>query len=184
MPFIPFSKSLQSSGKKSILVLLFLLIISIVVMRHFGAPLVNSACKKGIVSFELAKRIENSQAILNSWNEPAKISAALSLGFDFVFLVLYSLFVALLIYKLKTGLWKNKWLYRFGNVLIWAAFLMALSDSIENIALIRLLQGDIRQVWASTAYFFAVLKFSLLAICVLYILVGFGFLLFKKIRNA
>jgi len=68
-------------------------------------------------------------------------------------------------------------------LLIWGVFLAALFDAIENIALLNLLSGNLNQVWSSMAYYFAVLKFSILAIVMVYILINLGVLLIRKFRN-
>jgi len=179
-PFLKLSKSLEN---KITLILLFLFIITIMVMQYFNAPLENDICENGIISFELAKELSKSQAILDSWNEHAKIAAGLSLGFDFLFLLIYSSFIALLIHKLNERLWKNKPFYRIGNILIWAIFLAALFDAIENVPLIILLLGDLQQYWSSIAYYFAVLKFIILIVVILYVLVNFGYFLIKKLSS-
>ncbi len=179
----PFLKLSKSSEKSITLILLTLLIICMISIRYFDAFLINTICENGIVSFELAKDLDSIKAILNSWNEQAKIAASLSMGFDFLFLIVYASFMALLIHKLNERFWKNKPFYKIGTLLIWTTFLAALFDAIENIALIRLLLGDLQQQWASVAYYFAVLKFITLLIGILYIIINFGLLLTRKSSN-
>ena len=58
-------------------------------------------------------------------------------------------------------------------------FIAAFSDIIENIALIALLRGDLIQTWSSMAYYSAMVKFLLIAICILYLLWSWMILLFK-----
>jgi hypothetical protein len=60
-------------------------------MRSLDTPLRTRTAPGGIVSFELAKNYAASQQILDSWSAKAKINAALSLGLDFLFLILYGL---------------------------------------------------------------------------------------------
>ncbi|GEM_PF-1388187 len=180
---LPFSKPSIVFEKRLTIVLLPLLIICIIIMKYFDAFLVNSVCKNGIVSFELAKELEISIAILDSWNGQSKIAASLSMGFDFLFLIVYSSFIALLIYKLNERLWNNKSFYAVGNLLIWAVFLAAFFDAIENLALIKLLLGDLQQHWSTIAFYFAVLKFAIIIICFIYILVNLGLFLFRRVTS-
>jgi len=180
---LPFSKPTLVLEKRLTIVLLPLLIMCIITMKYFDAFLVNPVCKNGIVSFELAKELEISKSILNSWNGQPKIAASLSMGFDFLFLIVYSLFIAILIYKLNERLWNNKSFYAVGNLLIWAVFLAAFFDAIENLALIKLLLGDLQQHWASIAFYFAVLKFAIILVCIIYILINFGLFLFRKVTR-
>jgi len=176
----PFSKLSRSSERNLTIGLLILLLVTISAMVFFDSFLKNELAENGIVSFELAKDLKASNLILNSWNEHAKIAASLSMGLDFLFLIIYASFIALLIHKLNERLWKNKPFYNVGIILVWAAFIMALSDAVENIALIRLLLGDMQQHWSSIAYYFAIIKFTILIIGMLYILLSFMYLLIKK----
>jgi hypothetical protein len=59
-------------------------------------------------------------------------------------------------------------------------FLAALSDMIENVALIKLLLGDLEQKWSSIAYYFAISKFSLLILGLLFIFISSFILILKK----
>ncbi len=152
-------------------------------MRYLDAPLKNSVSTSGIVSFELAKDLSKSQAILTSWNTMSTTSAGISLGIDFLFLLVYTAFISLLIHKLNEQLWKHSKMYKVGHVFMWGVFLAGLFDCIENIALIQLLLGDLQQIWSSMAYYFAVLKFGLLALGIVYIVVNLGLLAVKKQRT-
>jgi len=179
----PFSKLSRSSERNLTIGLFILLLVTISAMLFFDSFLKNEIAENGIISFELAKDLETSKAILYSWNEQGKIAASLSMGLDFLFLMIYASFIALLIHKLNERLWKNKSFYYIGSMLVWAAFIMALADTIENIALIRLLLNDFLQYWASVAYYFAILKFAILFISMLYILVNGIYLFIKKISS-
>jgi len=171
---------LKTYKRRITTLLLTVLLINIVVIRFFEAPLKNEVCKGGIVSFELAKDLHQSIKILDSWDANAKISMSLSLGFDFLFLLVYSSFIALLIFNVNTRLWENKAFYKIGKFLIFLIFIAALFDIIENIALAKLLLGDLDQIWSSLAYYFALAKFVIIIICIAYLLVNWVLLLFNK----
>lgn len=174
-------KTLIETYKKRItLLLLITVVINIITIRIFDTPLKNEICKNGIISFELAKDLDKTVSILNSWDTNAKINMSLSLGFDFLFLLVYSSFIALLIFNINNSLWKNKPFYKFGTLLIILIFIAAFFDIIENIALIKLLLGDLQQYWASVAYYFAVIKFVIVLICIVYLLINWLLLLLKK----
>lgn len=174
---------IKTYNKRITILLLILVILNIIVIRIFDAPLKNEVCKNGITSFELAKDIGKTVAILNSWNTTAKINMSLSLGFDFLFLLVYSSFIALLIFNIQNKLWKNTAFYKYGKILIILIFIAAFFDVIENIALIKLLLGNIKQVWASVAYYFAVIKFAIVLICVVFLIINWLVLLKKQIPS-
>ncbi len=177
-------KNFIKTNKNGITVfLLIAIIINIVTIRIFDAPLKNEVCKSGIVSFELAKDLDNSINILNSWDTNAKINMSLSLGFDFLFIVVYSSFIALLIFNINNSLWEGKPYYKLGKLLIVMIFIAALFDVGENIALIKLLFGDLNQTWSSAAYYFATIKFTIVIICIVYLIINWGILIFKKINH-
>ena len=59
-------------------------------------------------------------------------------------------------------------------------FVAAFFDVIENIALIKLLLGDIQRKWSLIAYYFAVIKFGLLFIAIVYIFISGSIFFFRK----
>lgn len=178
----PFSSLNKSVEKKWTLVLLMLLLLTISTMFYFDSFLKNSIAEHGIVSFELAKELHATKAILNSWDHNAKIFAGLSMGFDFLFLIIYSSFIAILIHRLNEQLWKGKLFYRLGVLLIWLSFAAACCDVIENIALIKLLTGSLNQLWSSLAFYFAIPKFLFVVLGILYIIINFLLSITKTTR--
>ncbi|WP_457610001.1 hypothetical protein [Lutibacter sp.] len=177
----PFYNLSEKVEKKLTIILLVFITVLIFIMHYLDIQIQNGDNTKGIISFELAKDLSKSISILNSWNILSKISAGISLGVDFLFLIIYSLFISLIIHKLNEKLWKNKKMYNLGIILIWCMFLAAFFDIIENIALIKLLLGNLKQLWSSLSYYFAISKFSLLAFGISYIIVNLLFIIFKKI---
>jgi len=177
----PFYNLSEKAEKKLTIILLVFITVLIFIMHYLDIQIQNGDNTKGIISFELAKDLSKSISILNSWNILSKISAGISLGLDFLFLIIYSLFISLIIHKLNEKLWKYKKMYTMGIVLIWCTFLAAFFDIIENIALIKLLLGNLKQLWSSLSYYFAVAKFSLLAFGISYIIVNLLFIILKKI---
>ena len=129
----PFSQLSKKAEKKTTLFLVLSTIIVGFFMIVLDSFLTNETCKHGIISFELTKSLASSEAIINSWNTQSKISAGISLGLDFLFLVLYSSLIALLVHKLNKKLWANHSFYLVGVVIIFGQFLAGVFDAIENI---------------------------------------------------
>ena len=151
-----------------------------ITLRYFNIYLDSAPAPYGILSFELAGSLDQSIEIMNSWTPLSKIFAGLSLGFDFLFLLVYTLFISLLIHKLNVRLWVGKSFYRIGEILIWSMFLTAAFDTIENVSLIKLLIGNHQQFWVSIARTFATIKFILIAIALVYLILNSVLLLLKK----
>lgn len=169
----------KSREKKLTIALLILLVMLIGAMKFFDMPLTNEVVPNGIISFELAKDIETSKKILNSWDIYARTSAGMSMGLDFLFLIVYASFIALLIHKLNESLWRHTVIYKIGILLIYGIFIAAFFDAIENVALIKLLLGDLDQYWSSIAFYFASMKFVLLILGILFIVLSLIMKIFK-----
>ena len=158
-----------------------LTIIIFFVLRYFGHPLITNNAPGGIISFELAKDINQSIAIISSWDLNAKVNAALSLGIDFLFLIVYSIFFATACYLVAQKFPnKNNWMYKIGLFLAKMQFIAALFDAFENIALIKLLHGSNINIFSLIAYYFASIKFMIIAIGIIYIIIGLLTSLFQK----
>ena len=78
-PFIWLSDTAQ---KRSLLALAVLSLGLMGVLQALDSALRTDAAPYGILSFELAGNLANAQAMVTSWDEPARVRAALSLGFD------------------------------------------------------------------------------------------------------
>jgi len=159
------------------------------VFQVLDAPLRTPAAPNGIVSFELAGTPEKAFQILASWEpddqsghplivEPSgKLFAAFGLGIDYLFMPVYATALALGI-LLAAGR-RDGWFATFGPWLGWGAYVAALFDAVENLALWKVLLGDVFSAWPAVAFVCATLKFSLLAFGLVFALVGW--LLPKKV---
>ena len=176
----PFNKISKRTERKLTFSIASLFFIASIVMLYLNKPLKNDIAPNGIISFEFANTLERSQEILASWTPLTKIFVGIGLGFDFLYAVIYSLFIAIIIHKINTYLWSKKPFYRYGNLLIWSLLAAALLDTLENICLIKLLIGNTKQHWASMAYYFASTKFLLIALAILYSVANSILILSKK----
>ncbi len=178
----PFQFLSKPAERKLSLLLFGLVVVMVVIMRFLDAPLKNEISPQGIVSFELAKDVDRSVAIIDSWDTIAKTSAKWSMAFDFLFLIVYGLFIGLMIHKLNR-VWSRSSFHSLGTVMIYLVFLASFFDIIENISLILLLRGSIEQIWSSVAYYFAIMKFIILAVALLFVIVSAIKLLVNKNKS-
>ena len=169
------------SLKQPLILFGFFTVITFFLMRFFLEPLITPEAPGGIISFELAKSLEQSQAMLASWDANAKINAGLSLGIDFLFLFVYGIFFALACFSVaKKYVDRITWLYKLGVYLAFSQLVAAIFDAIENIALIKLLLGSNNSLFPLIAYYFASIKFAIIAIGIIYIIIGLLTSLFQK----
>jgi len=175
----PFAWLSRRQQKRAFLGVLVLTLVLIGVMSGFDRPLRTAAAPQGIVSFELAGDGARAGEILASWDEGARVSAGLSLGMDYLFLLAYSLSIGLGC-VLLAGLPVNSGtgLAVLAGPLAWAQIIAALLDAVENAALIRILQaagqaagqGADPSSWAALARGCAVPKFVLVLLGLVYLI--------------
>ncbi len=169
----PFKKLSNSALRPALILFLFLSLMLLSAMSLLDKNLKTAAAPRGIISFELAGDLERGNRILASWQTEGKIRAALSLGLDYLFLIVYALFISLacVLIGRRSGPKYRLWAY-WGFVLGWGQLLAALLDAIENFALIRLILGSPRDVWPIIARWCAIVKFSIVGAGLAYILIG------------
>ena len=147
--------------------LFFLLTIAYMIwVRNYLAPLSSDE----IVQFETAKTVGKAQSIIEDWKLTGKYEQGVkSTYFAYVFMVLYTLAIAIgcRFISLCTG---NEIMIKGGRGFAWLIVLATICDLVENIALSRSLNGHISQWNVLTAYNLARIKFSIVIVCLLFIL--------------
>lgn len=144
----------------------------VAVFGSFLDPPLKTPLSSGIVSFELARTPEASTAMVDRWDTRARLFAAFSLGFDFLFMPLYAtaLGMGLLLASGRlTGIWLT-----LANLLGWGAYLATVFDAVENIALFSILSGSM-DANPQIAFWCASIKFGLLLLGLGYALAGWLF---------
>ena len=148
--------NLQSKQEYRIMLALSLLVfLSLMILNR---PLENDTAPYGIVSLEIAGDMEKAHRILASWDTSAKICAGISLGLDYLFLILYSLIIGLACRYF--AVFEND---KIGFVLASAQLVSGALDAVENLALIWLLVGSEWIVWPIIAQCCAYTKFCIIA---------------------
>jgi len=166
------------SGK----IFLILLIVTLVLlfgMSSIDSHLINDQAVNGIVSLELAGSINNAKLILASWDKSAQFQAGLSIGLDFLFLIAYSITIAMgcLLVAKNFGVFVQ-------NIGMWLAgtqILAAILDVIENLAMIKLLTGSTWDILPAIAYWCAIPKFLIVLAGLVFLLAGALKLIFIRI---
>lgn len=121
-------KWLSPSAQRWALLSFFLMsILLLTAMLILDRALISAAAPNGIVSFELAGNIDHARKILTAWGSEGKVYASLSLGLDYLFLIVYALFISLACVRIATQFnLRFTFLATWGFVLGWAQFLAAL----------------------------------------------------------
>ena len=106
---------------------------------------------------------------------PSGIDAAkTSIYLDFPFLVLYgiALSAACAVLAARAAERGRATLASAGRAIAWAAPVAAALDAVENVALLQVLNDHVDQPWPGIVFGFASVKFALLAVVVVYLVVG------------
>lgn len=138
------------------------------IFQALDSPIRTPVAPNGIVSYELAWTAEKSAAMLNSWDESARLTVAFGLGFDYLFMPTYAMFIALAT-LLAAGRHQG-WLRSLGAAAGWGAFLAALFDAVENFALWHILSSGAFDPWPGLAAGCASIKFFFFIAGILYAL--------------
>lgn len=177
----PFDNFSHSVRKRALIAALVLTAILLITLRSLDQPLKTHVAPLGIVSYELAKNYDQSRQILKSWDATARIRAALSLGLDYLFLIVYALFISLACIQVARGLQGHiPFFARLAPALVWAQFFAAFLDAVENWALIQLLLNSSRHWLPLLARWCAVIKFGIVGVGLLFIFSGILIIGLKK----
>jgi hypothetical protein len=141
------------------------------ILQIVAQPLQTPTAPRGIVSYEFAGTTDRVTAIFAGWDEQARVHAGFSLGFDYLFMPLYAMTIAL------GCLWAaERWRWRpvagLGSLLAWGVWGAAVLDAVENLALWQLLTGPVADPWPALAWWCALIKFVLVGLGMVYILAG------------
>ena len=156
------------------LTLLTLLALSLTVGLMFYLQVIDQQLAPyGIVAFEFAWTSARAREMLTAWGDPGRLAAHLSLVVDFAFMPAYAfLFAGATLIAARAA--RDGW-QRLGFWLMVAPFAAWLFDITENAALLYTLNtaNDLPRLPLTIAGVSATLKFSLLAIGLLYVLFVF-----------
>ena len=155
LEFIP-----QHLRRPMFYVFLALTVLIFGIFRFLDQPLRTDSAPNGIVSFELAGNQNTSQAIVDSWDTHAWLYATFGLGFDYLFMPVYALALALGLMLTMNG--RAGWYMTAAAWLGWGALMAPLFDAVENFALWKQLTVGVFSPYPQLAAFCATLKFILL----------------------
>ncbi len=145
-----------------------------IVMTVTGEPLKTAAAPQGIISFELARSLQQALSIMRSWGVEQKMAAAYSLGIDYLFMLVYAFFLSFFCFTRAETFSAHKPLWaRFGRILGWLQLSAGLLDALENYMLYRLLFSPPQAYFAHLAFWFSALKFTFVLAGIAYGIMSF-----------
>jgi len=178
----PFQSISPDRVPRYLTALILLTLLFMFTLNWLGSSLITSPAPGGIISFEFAGNVQSSKAIIDSWDPRSQTIASLSLGLDYLFLVIYSNAIGMgCIWAMSAFATRSSILLSLGNLLAWGQWIAALFDGVENAALLELLLGEIQPPWPQVAQICATIKFSIIALGLIYIVIG---ALAKSVKRA
>lgn len=136
-----------------------------IALQIINVPLRTPAAPQGIVSFELTWNSATAQRMLASWDQTARLYAALSIGLDYLFMYAYGV-LAWSLMRLRAMALAHAGRPRLAHALrslSFAAWAAILCDAVENAAMWRMLLEPVAP-WPLLASVLATLKFILLGL--------------------
>jgi hypothetical protein len=132
-----------------------------------------------IVQFEMAHTISAAQSIITAWGESGVREARISIYLDFVFLILYSWAIGL--GCRMAGNFSDIRLFKSSSIFFMrAAWFAGACDLIENFSMLFTL-SHLNEFSVSMSFYFAVIKFLIAAIALIFILLASSVGLFNKV---
>ena len=137
--------------------------------QPLNRPLMTAPAPSGIISLQLAWTAGNAAGMLASWDASARLFAAFGLGFDYLFMLVYALALALgtlLASARHPGIFQ-----KLGSWAAYASLLAAFLDALENLGQFQQIFHD-RLDLAPAIGFLATAKFVLIFLGLTYGLAG------------
>ena len=164
---------------------LFLLVGTVVmmfVMSRTGATLKTPLTPLGIVNLEFANSAAKASEIINVWASMSSVdhirAAKVNTSFDFIFLFFYSLLLYFLCKELARSMAGS--FGNMGKLLAKGALIAGAFDVLENAGMLLSLNGHVYDATTLFTFVFAVLKFTLVLSCLVYVLILAPIILYRR----
>jgi len=156
----------------------------IVTLLTLNRPLQNETAPQGVVSLEMARTVDQQNRILNSWNEPARLRLAFSIGLDFFCVVVFtSSLVLACIWLADASHRHGASSSNLGLALAWALGIMGVLWILQNTLLAAALFGHATALTARITFGCALLKFAVMMLGLAYMLGSVAMLLRGQFRG-
>ena len=164
--------ALLSAGEASRLLRVFavLFVPVMLVMRVLDSGLRTSSAAHGIVSFEFCAYSASCAQQIEDWAVRGQQLAMLSLGVDYLFILLYVGLLWLALMRLAVS--QPAGLQGLSRLFAYLVVVAGVADCLENYALIQVLLNRLIQPYADFAAMCASIKFTLLLLSLGWLCVG------------
>ncbi|MGN6438115.1 MAG: hypothetical protein ACTHMM_16365 [Agriterribacter sp.] len=154
----------------------------LLLLRWQGNALVTASAPYGIVSLELSSNATRAAAIVNEWRPALPGAFRWNMLLDFFVIPFYGLFLYSLCGYFSVH-YAPGFLQRAGVLMAFSSLLAMMFDVFENISMIFSMHVAVTAAGALFTCIFAVLKFSLIALALLYVLFSAAYLVGTVVRS-
>lgn len=154
--------STRTDFRKLFWALLALQVPTLVALAVIDQGLKNPVTPGGIISFEFCGYTGSCETALSAWGAQGQALATLSLGLDYLFLLLYAGFICVGLLRVVPHV--PAALKRMTTYVAWLALGAGLADACENYALIRVVLDQSGEAFGVIGSRLATLKFLILGI--------------------
>ncbi len=152
---------------------LALLVVTGALGAKAGGDLITPDTPQGIVSLELARTEAAAGRVTATWSRTGRVAqAARAVAWDFPFIGAYATTLVLGCLAAASTLDARRRWAQWARRVAWLQVAAAALDAVENMALSRVLAGDLAQPWPGLAFVCAVPKFVIVAAGIALTLVG------------
>lgn len=163
--------------KKNLSVAAILSVIMIIVLRWQGSDLVTATSTGGILNLEFAGTPERLAELMSRWDLSV---VKINIWLDFLFIVAYVLFLSVAA-ELCADKWPEQTVPRqAGYFFAKLAYLAGILDIAENLLMMQSIEGNYSITTLQLTFYFAMIKFMLAAIIIVYLLASLPFIIRKK----
>lgn len=156
-----------------------------VLLQITGKPLKTVGTSLGILNLEFAQNANATRQIVDVWERNNLIPVAeIHTARDFVFILFYSLFLFSFCKWLSKKTGPGMSFKKISNGLSYAALFAGLMDVAENAGMLVSLTGRVSEKITALTFYTSVTKWAIVAFCLLWIIAGIFYVLFKKNRKA
>jgi hypothetical protein len=148
----------------------FLALLAVFLVMTVGFRFIGPA-EPSIVDFELAGTTDRTAEIINAWDMQDRIRAGFNLGFDYLYMPVYSTLIALACVWGAGVLASRQWRVT-GLLLGWGLWAAVLFDAVENAMLTVVLFDTVAAPYPQVAQVCAILKFGLIVLGLVFVVVA------------
>jgi hypothetical protein len=144
----------------------------------------NVCFKRPMLALEMCA--DKVSDMFDPWDESTREKLRAALWWDYLFIFIYAAMLATMCFLAARFLDAQKILaFEYGLIVICLQLVAAMSDAIENFALLKVLDGQVNSTWPQMARWCAILKFGLIFVGLLYsVALGGGTWVVALIRKA